>query len=500
MVGLLSSATTIAGFKLLDDGNGRDVIFKEAPAETLAKFTSTGLPAGTPGDFTYAAETATPAVVHIKSTITRQARDVNAQIPEMFREFFGDRGMGRQAPQRGQASGSGVIISTDGYIVTNNHVVEGSEELEVTLNNQRKVSAKVIGTDPSTDIAVIKIEENDLPAIVFGNSDAAKVGEWVVAVGNPFDLESTVTAGIVSAKGRGLGIINQEFARKYGNDPNGYEGDSPLESFIQTDAVVNPGNSGGALVNLKGELIGINTAIASPTGSFAGYAFAVPSAIVKKVSGDIIKYGNVQRGYLGIVLEDLDSRKADELGVKVSEGVYVRDFSDGSAGAAAGIKQGDVVVKVDGSTINTIPQLQQSIGLHRPGDKVVVTVNRDGKEKDFNVTLRNRTGGSEIVKKSESAVAMNALGAQFDNLTTPEKQRLSRYKIDGGVKIMDIQGGKLSRAGVSEGFIITKVNGKQVRSVNELKSALADKSGAMVQFEGVYADAPADVYTFGFRM
>ncbi len=501
LVGLLSSATTIAGFKLLDNGNGQNVIFKEAPAESVAKFTSTGMPAGTPGDFTYAAETATPTVVHIKSTITRQARDVNAQVPEMFREFFGDRGMGqRQAPQRGEASGSGVIITSDGYIVTNNHVVEGSEELEVTLNNQRKVSAKVVGTDPSTDIAVIKIEEKDLQAIVFGNSDAAKVGEWVVAVGNPFNLQSTVTAGIVSAKGRGLGIIGQEYARRQQQSGNEPEGDSPLESFIQTDAVVNPGNSGGALVNLKGELIGINTAIASPTGSFAGYAFAVPSAIVKKVSGDIIKYGNVQRGYLGIALEDLDSRKADEYGVKVNEGVYVREFTPNSAGEAAGIKQGDVVVKVDGMTTNTIPQLQQAIGLHRPGDKVAITVNRNGTEKDFNVTLRNRTGGSDMVKKSESAVVMNALGAQFDNLTTPEKQRLSRYKIDGGVKIMDIQGGKLSRAGVSEGFVITKVNGKQVRSVNELKSALADKSGSMVQFEGVYSDAPADVYTFGFRM
>lgn len=499
LVGMLSSATTIAGFKLLDNGSGQNIIFKEAPAETLAKFTSTGTPAGMPGDFTYAAETATPTVVHIKSTVVREARDVNAQIPEMFREFFGDRGMGRQAPQRGEASGSGVIVSSDGYIVTNNHVIEGSEELEVTLNNQRKFSAKVIGTDPSTDIAVIKIDEKDLQAIVFGNSDAAKVGEWVVAVGNPFDLESTVTAGIVSAKGRGLGIIGQEFARRGQNGSN-FEGDTPLESFIQTDAVVNPGNSGGALVNLKGELIGINTAIASPTGSFAGYAFAVPSAIVKKVSGDIIKYGNVQRGYLGIVLEDLDSRKADELGVKVSEGVYVRDFSEGSAGAAAGIKQGDVVVKVDGVTTNTVPQLQQSIGLHRPGDKVTITVNRDGKEKDIDVTLRNRTGGSEMVKKTESSVAMNSLGAQFDNLTTQEKQRLSRYKIESGVKITDIQGGKLSRAGVSEGFVITKVNGKQVRSVNELKSALADKPGAMVQFEGVYSDAPADVYTFGFRM
>ncbi len=343
LVGLLSSATTIAGFKLLESGNERDVIFKEAPAETLARFTSTGMPAGTPGDFTYAAEVATPTVVHIKSKMMRESRgEMNDQLPDFFRDFFGD-GMGGQGQGRGQmrqaeASGSGVIISSDGYIVTNNHVVEGATELEVTLSNHRKAIAKVVGTDPSTDIAVIKVAEKDLSAIVFGNSDAAKVGEWVVAVGNPFNLESTVTAGIVSAKGRGLGIISQEYARKYGRS-GGFEGDSPLESFIQTDAVVNPGNSGGALVNLKGELIGINTAIASPTGSFAGYAFAVPAGIVKKVSGDIIKYGNVQRGYLGIALDDLDSRKAEEYGVKVNEGVYVRDFTEGSAGAAAGIRK-----------------------------------------------------------------------------------------------------------------------------------------------------------------
>jgi serine protease Do len=499
LVGLLSSATTIAGFKLLDSGSERDVILKESPAESLTRFTSTGMPAGTPGDFTYAAETATPTVVHIKSSMMRQSRDVSSQMPDFFRDFFGED-MGRQrGPQRAEASGSGVIISSDGYIVTNNHVVEGADELEVTLHNKTKVRAKVVGTDPSTDLAVIKVEEKDLPAITFGNSDAAKVGEWVVAVGNPFNLESTVTAGIVSAKGRGLGIISQEYARKYGNSTN-YEGDSPLESFIQTDAVVNPGNSGGALVNLKGELIGINTAIASPTGSFAGYAFAVPSGIVKKVSSDIIKYGNVQRGYLGIALDDLDSRKAEEYGVKVSSGVYVRDFTENSAGEAAGMKKGDVVVKVDGRSIGSIPELQQSIGLHRPGDKVVITVNRNGSEKDLNVTLRNRTGGSDIVKPSESSATLSSLGARFDNLTTQEKQRLARYRVEGGVKIMSIEGGKLSRAGVSEGFIITKVNGKPVRTVKELQDALSGKSDSMVQFEGLYPDAPNDVYTFGFRM
>ena len=499
LVGLLSSATTIAGFKLIDAGGEHDVILKETPAETMSRFTSAGTPVGMPGDFTYAAEATTPTVVHIKSSMVRQSRSSSPQIPDFFRDFFDEGfGGGQRSPQRAEATGSGDIISSDGYIVTNNHVVEGSDELEVTLFNKSKVKAKVVGTDPSTDIAVIKVNQKDLPAITFANSDAVKVGEWVVAVGNPFNLESTVTAGIVSAKGRGLGIISQEYARKYGNGD--FEGDSPLESFIQTDAVVNPGNSGGALVNLKGELIGINTAIASPTGSFAGYAFAVPSGIVKKVSSDIIKFGNVQRGYIGIALDDLDSRKAEEYGVKVNEGVYVRDFTKNSAGEAGGIKKGDVIVKVDGRQINSIPELQQSIGLHRPGDKVTVTVNRDGKEKDLAITLRNREGGSDVIKKDEAAVVTTSLGARFDNLTTQEKQRLARYKIDGGVKVLSVEGGKLSRTGVEEGFIITKINGKAVRSVKELQESLAGKADSMVQFEGLYPDAPYDIYTFGFRL
>ncbi len=502
LVGVLSSATTIAGFKLLDSDGERDVILKESSTETLPRFTSTGLPAGTPGDFTYAAEVATPTVVHIKSSMTRQtARGGQQQLPDFFRDFFGDDMRAQpRGPQRGQeASGSGVIISADGYIVTNNHVVEGADQLEVTLYNKSKITAKVVGTDPSTDIAVIKVERKDLPAVVFGNSDALKVGEWVVAVGNPFNLESTVTAGIVSAKGRGLGIISQEYARKFGASGD-FEGDSPLEAFIQTDAVVNPGNSGGALVNLRGELVGINTAIASPTGSFAGYAFAVPAGIVKKVSSDIIKYGAVQRGYLGIALDDLDSRKAEEYGVKVSEGVYVREFTDNSAAKAAGIAKGDVIVKVDGLPIGSIPQLQQAIGLHRPGDKVAVTVNRNGQERDLTVTLRNRTGGSDVIRREESASTLSSLGARFGNLNDQEKQRLSRYSVPGGVKVTGIEGGKLARAGVEEGFIITKVNGKAVRSVKELDQALAGKTDTMVQFEGFYIDAPRDVFTFGFRL
>jgi Do/DeqQ family serine protease len=501
LVGLISSASTLAGLKLLGSDNDRDVIFKEAPSESIARFTSTGAPVGAPGDFVYAAEATTPTVVHIKSTIARQQYRGQQQIPDIFRDFFGDDfGGGQRGPQNSEASGSGVIISSDGYIVTNNHVVEGAQELEVTLHNKGKYRAKVIGTDPSTDIAVIKVEAKGLPAVTLGNSDAVKVGEWVVAVGNPFNLESTVTAGIVSAKGRGLGIIGQNSRRNNLTPTAAATGDSPLESFIQTDAVVNPGNSGGALVNLKGELIGINTAIASPTGSFAGYAFAVPSSIVKKVSSDIIKFGNVQRGYLGISLDDLDSRKAEEYGVKVNDGVYVREFTENSAAKAGGVNKGDVIVKVDGMDIHSIPELQQSIGLHKPGDKVNLTVNRDGKEKELSITLRNRTGGSDIIKRDETAAVMSSLGAQFGNLTDQEKQRLTRYKIDGGVKVLAIEGGKFARSQVEEGFIITKVNGKAVKTVKDFEAAIAGKEESMVQFEGLYPDAPYDIYSFGFRL
>ena len=506
LVGLISSASTLAGFKLLGTDSEKNVIFKESPTESIARFTSGGAPIGAPGDFVYAAEATTPTVVHIRSTMTQSRGGGDGRqgdMQDMLRDFFGGNGFGEDFGGRAQpqvASGSGVIISADGYIVTNNHVVEGAQELEVSLSNKRKLKAKVIGTDPSTDIAVIKVDAKDLPAITFGNSDAVKVGEWVVAVGNPFDLESTVTAGIISAKGRGLGIIGRP-SRGSGVRPTAaVTGDSPLESFIQTDAVVNPGNSGGALVNLKGELIGINTAIASPTGSFAGYAFAVPTSIVKKVSGDLIKFGNVQRGYLGIHLEDLDSRKAEEYGVKVNDGVYVKEFTENSAAKSGGVNQGDVIVKVDGLNIHSIPELQQAIGLHKPGDKVNLTVNRNGSEKDLNITLRNRTGGSDIIKRDEAAIVKTTLGAQFGNLSDQEKQRLVRFKVEGGVKVLSIDGGKFARYGVEEGFIITKVNGKAVKSVKEFEAALSGKEESMVQFEGLFPDAPYDVFSFGFRL
>ncbi len=496
LVGLISGAISAGAVQLLDHPE-KDVIFKEASTASFAKLTSAGASAGVPGDFTYAADVSMPAVVHITSTMkTRGGNARQMQIPEEFREFFGDRAP--QGPQRQQASGSGVIISSDGYIVTNNHVVEGADELEVVLNDKHTYKAKVIGTDPSTDLAVIQIPAQNLPALTFGNSDAARVGEWVVAVGNPFNLESTVTTGIVSAKGRGLGIIGQ---KQRGN----FEGpapkiDSPLESFIQTDAVVNPGNSGGALVNLKGELIGINTAIASPTGSFAGYAFAVPSNLVKKVAGDLVKYGNVQRGYLGIVLDELDSKKADEYGVKETNGVYVKSFSTNSAAKEAGLKAGDVILKVDGLTVNTVPQLQEQIGRKQPGESVILTLGRGGATKDVTVKLKNRDGGSQLLQRDNAEMLLGDLGVQLSDLTPREKALLKANGVEGGAKVGMLEAGKLSRAGVQEGFIITKLNNKPIHSVQEFKKAIEGKKGARVQIEGIYSDAPADNFTFGFNV
>ncbi|ODS76584.1 MAG: serine protease [Cytophagaceae bacterium SCN 52-12] len=503
LVGFLSGATTLAGYKFFIQDDAKEVILKEASVQPLARFTSGGVMAPGPVDFTVAAETSTPVVVHIRSTSMRQTAQRPSSPFDLF-DFFGD-GMGgfEQAPRRSEGTGSGVIITNDGYIVTNNHVIEGATDIEVTLHDKSKLKAKLIGTDPSTDIAVIKVESKNLPSITFGDSDAIRVGEWVVAVGNPFNLESTVTAGIVSAKGRGLGIIgsSQNRQQRGRGQQNAPQVNDAIESFIQTDAVVNPGNSGGALVNLKGELVGINTAIASPTGSYAGYAFAVPSSIVKKVSTDLIKFGNAQRGYLGIVMQEVDNKLAEEKDLKVSQGIFVRELAEKSSAAGeAGIKPGDVIVKINDKKIGSTPELTQTVGLLRPGDKVKVTVNREGKERDFNVTLKNRDGGSGVIKRDESALAMESLGAQFSNLNDAEKKKLERYNIKGGVKVTGVQGGKLARVGVGPGFIVTKINGKAITSVKELESELADKADTMVQFEGLELDAPYDVYSFGFRL
>ncbi len=474
-IALASSIVTIGGYRMLGL-EGKDVIFNEASTPTsinrLANFPGGG---AVPGDFTYAAELSTPSVVHIKAKSSRMVR----QQRSIFDDFFGDDspfGMPRGGSQQQESSGSGVIISNDGYIATNNHVVEGADELEVVTSDHKAYKAKVLGTDPSTDIAVIKIEGSNFPAMAFANSDNVKVGEWVLAVGNPFNLESTVTAGIVSAKGRNIGILaqkQQQMFRRNGDDRQQRTSDA-IESFIQTDAAVNPGNSGGALVNLKGELIGINTAIASPNGAYAGYAFAVPSSIVKKVTADIVKFGNVQRGYLGINLVELDGKRAEEVGSKLSEGIYVADVIDNGAAKAAGIQKGDVIVKVDGVDTKSGPRLQEMIGRKRPGESAMVTVSRDGKLRDFEVTLRNRDGGKDFLKKevAESNRTFENLGVELGELSAADKQKIG---VSGGAVVKRIYDGAIAEdTQMREGFVVLKVNERKVNSINDFKAAIKE--------------------------
>ena len=326
-----------------------------------------------PESFTTAAENAMESVVHIRAMQTEKATrsDRDERELDIFRDFFGDGSLGNGAPRGG--TGSGVILQNNGYIVTNNHVVDGADELEVTLYDNRKFKAKLIGVDKSTDLAVIKIEDNDLPAINIGNSDKAKVGEWVLAVGNPFNLTSTVTAGIISAKGRNINIIEDAYK---------------IESFIQTDAAVNPGNSGGALVDINGNLLGINTAIASQTGSFAGYSFAIPVNMMQKIVDDLIQHGEVQRGLIGVSIQDLDNEIADDLGLNITEGVHIIEVMEDGAAKEAGLLSDDIIIGVDNKDIKNTPQLQELVGRGRPGDKVKLNINRSGKQQDIVVTLK----------------------------------------------------------------------------------------------------------------
>ena len=472
-IAVFSSIATIAGYRMLGI-EGKDVIFNEASSPSINRLANYDGPVGVPGDFTYAAELSTPAVVHIKAKSSRTA----SQQRTIFDDFFGGESpFGNPRGQGQESSGSGVIITSDGYIATNNHVVEGADELEVVTSDHKSYKAKVVGTDPSTDIAVIKIEGGvKLQVMTFANSDNVKVGEWVLAVGNPFNLESTVTAGIVSAKGRNIGILaeKQQSLRRYGDDGRQAKTSDAIESFIQTDAAVNPGNSGGALVNLKGELIGINTAIASPNGAYAGYAFAVPSEIVKKVTADIVKYGNVQRGYLGINLIELDGKRANEFNTKVSEGIYVGDVLENGAARAAGIKKGDVIVKVDGMDTKSGPKLQELIGRKRPGESTKVTVNRDGSIKEFKVTLRNRDGGKDIVKNNivPDNRLFEQLGIELAELSSADKQKMG---LPNGIIVKKIYDGDVADyTQMREGFIVLKVGERKINSVSDFKAAIKE--------------------------
>ncbi|SEG21427.1 trypsin-like peptidase domain-containing protein [Parabacteroides chinchillae] len=415
-------------------------------------------------DFTKAAENTVHGVVHIKAVANAKEPDGGGQYVDPFEFFFGNRGFQRPQPQPRVGSGSGVVISTDGYIITNNHVIEGADELEVTLNDNRKFAAKVIGADPSTDIALLKIDAKDLSIIPFGDSEKLKVGEWVLAVGNPFNLTSTVTAGIVSAKGRGLSM----------------GGGSKIESFIQTDAAVNPGNSGGALVNTKGELVGINTAIYSHTGNFAGYSFAVPISIASKVASDLKQFGTVQRAMLGVnilsvsdiserlSMPNLDAKSKSELEAmksktKVSEGVYIAGFGERSSAKEAGIEIGDVIIAVNGTKVKSANVLQEQISKYRPGDKVEIQVDRNGTVKMFTVELRNMQGGTQIIKGGDST---EVLGAAFKVLTDKQKLQLG---VSYGIEVTGLTKGKLQDAGIKKGFIIMIVNNQQISTPEDLE-------------------------------
>lgn len=419
----------------------------------LASLTTDGYP-----DFTKAAESSIHAVVHIKSTVKGSASAQNRRQIDPFEYFFGfgDRG-DREFQSRPQVGfGSGVIISKDGYIVTNNHVIDKATEIEVTLNDNSKYNAKLIGTDPETDIALLKIEGGEFPYIPFGNSDNLKVGEWVLAVGNPFNLTSTVTAGIVSAKGRGgIGDIKS--------------GD--IQSFIQTDAAINRGNSGGALVNTNGELVGINTAIYSQTGDFAGYGFAVPISIAGKVVADIKEYGAVQRAVLGVMIQDIAVTKEREpektKDLKINEGVYVAEFAEMSPAKQAGILAGDVITAINGVNVRNVSELQEQVSRFRPGDKVSVKVKRGNSDKAFDITLKNSSGSTSVIKKEE---VMSNLGVVFKELTDEQKKQ---YGISTGVVVAGVEnGGVFAKKGISKGYIILKMNGESVSTPEEAESMI----------------------------
>lgn len=430
-------------------------------------------------DFTDAAEITINAVVHIRTEYTRKS-SVYDHFFFDFYDFFGDR-RGRPAPQSRpiQASGSGVIISDDGYIVTNNHVVQEAELIEVTLNDRRTFEARVIGTDPTTDLAVIKIEASDLPYIIYGDSDELKVGEWVLAVGNPFNLYSTVTAGIVSAKARNINILH---------NPDG----TTIESFIQTDAAVNRGNSGGALVNLHGELVGINAAIASGTGYYTGYSFAIPVNIVKKVVDDFLVYGTIQRAFIGVSIRDIDGAFARERDLSEVRGVYVAGLAGNGAAKAAGIKEGDIILAINGRGVNTSSELLEVVGIHRPGDEVELLIRRNNKDRTIPVVLRNREGKTTFVAKEDRQV-MKMLGA---TLETASQDLMNNLGISNGVQVTKLDRGVLRDAGVREGFIITRIDNRSVSTPEDVESILSDKKGGVL-VEGIYPNRMKAYYGFG---
>jgi serine protease Do len=423
-------------------------------------------------DFTYAAEVTVNSVVHVK---TKSMRENQSMTGNPFFDYFFGYPNRPQQPEPVMGFGSGVIISGNGYIITNNHVIDKAKEIEVVLNDKRTYEAKLIGADPSTDLALLKIEGEDFPFIPYGDSDALKIGEWVLAVGNPYNLTSTVTAGIVSAKARNINILRDQFA---------------IESFIQTDAAVNPGNSGGALVNTRGELMGINTAIASRTGAYSGNSFAIPTSIARKVIGDLIEFGEVQRAILGVTIQELSSQLAKEKKIDRIEGVYVNGTRPDGAAAEAGIKEGDVILAINGNRVNSPSELQEQVSRYRPNDKVNVDVNRNGKRKQIEVTLRNMKGGTEMIARQN---ILSILGAEMRDAPDQEKSKLG---ISGGAQVTKLAAGKLRSAGIQEGFIITQINNQEVLTVEDVNKIIGEIKGG-VYIQGVYPNGTVAYYAFG---
>lgn len=473
LLGFIGGAMAIIAVMLVSAFRShQDTYLPQTPVQSVAY---SGAMSGVGPDFRPAAQKSIHAVVHIKTQYNQKSiyyDDFFGMDP--FFNFF------RQSPSNNYplvAAGSGVIVSENGYIVTNNHVVQNANTIEVTLNDKRSYTAKVVGTDPLSDLAVIKIEEAGLPFLSYGNSDDVQVGEWVLAVGNPFNLTSTVTAGIVSAKARDIQILGDA---------------SAVESFIQTDAAVNPGNSGGALVNTNGDLIGINAAIASNTGSFTGYSFAIPSNLVSKVVNDLVEFGEVQRAYMGMSFVDVDGKLAKEKGISEIKGVYVESVIKDGAAEKAGIEVGDIILKIDDLYTNSKSELKEIIARHRPGDKVLVTIKHGGNQKVVDVELQNRNGATGLVK-TDPAEITSALGAEFE---TCSKEEMSRLGLSHGLKIKKLDSGKLWNAGIKEGFIILFIDQKPIKTIEDITEALQGKTGGIL-IEGVYPNGMRGYYGFG---
>jgi serine protease Do len=499
LAAFIGGAAAIGGYKMLerhDEGlsftEQQKVLFASNP-----KISSAGSV-----DFVEAAAAVSPAVVHIRTSYGNKSSDDGASpFGDMFEDFFGGGG-GRRAQRTPRAaSGSGVILTPDGYIVTNNHVVENASKIEVILSDRRKVSATVIGKDPNTDLALIKVDASNLPVVKMGNSDNVQIGEWVLAVGFPLDLQTTVTAGIVSAKARSIGILarnsqptEEEYEEYQRTGKIPARTNSSIESYIQTDAAINPGNSGGALINANGELVGINAAIASQTGMNVGYGFAIPVNLAKKILDDFRKYGAVKRGYIGVSFVPLDADQAEKLEVKDISGLYVSEVLPNSGAAAAGLKKGDIIKKVGDVEIYDSPDLQEKIGRLSPGDKVQLTYLRDGQLKDVNVTLKGET--KDITKP---AVAVNKpTGASFDRLGAsfaPASAALkTKYGVKSGVIVTGIEQGKLFDAWeVPKGVVITSVNGQPVNSSKDVETALPNSRNGMTTITGV---GPQGTFTY----